>query len=238
MKTTLLVLALSLNAFALGVQGGRAIITGPHCNDGNTRVVFSPDNATFTILYDELSTSTRDGVRSESAVHAPNKICRIRIPFTTARGKQVELQQVDYRGFVSAPSDKAYGVIESKHRFPNGTVVVANGRWPSDRMLSGLLFFKQGPFQENVTWAARYSPTASSPNMGLHVSLCDGAANLDIETSIRAHSFDPADEVEVMLDSADATLGASATYKVVEKNCDEVNRRRERVCRRGTCPQG
>lgn len=236
MKATLLALTLSLSAHALTVQGGRAIISGPHCNDGNTRVVFSPDNATFSILYDDMTTSTRDAVRGEGTVFAPAKTCRIRIPFVTVRGKQVELQQVDYRGFVSVSAARAYAVIESKHQFPRGTVVVSNGRWPSDRLNSGVTFLKEGPFQDDVTWAARFSPTATSPNMGLHISLCDGNANLDIETTIRAHSFEPDGEVEVMLDSADASLGASATYRVVEKNCDEVNRRRERVCRRGTCP--
>ncbi len=239
MKYLLLaILSLSASsAFALGVES--VSITGPDCDSSNTSVVFSPDNATFSILYGSMETTSQGGPRDYDMgkAIAPQRRCKITIAYRPAAGKQVELQQIDYRGFVSAPTDKSYGIIESKHRFLGGSIAMGTGRSPSEHLNSGVFIIKQGPYQDDFSWSARFSPTSHFPNLGMHISNCTGKADLVIDTNVRGHSFDIEQDVSVVLDSADARLGGqAAVYKVVENKCDKINQARDRVCRNRVCP--
>jgi hypothetical protein len=210
-------------------------------------VVFSPDFSTFSVLYQGMETGTagldpalrrrleEDELRQMALMATPRR-CKIQIAFRVAPGKQLELQQIDYRAYVNAPSDRTFAVIESKHLFIGGSIVMGRGRNPSDWHLNGVTMLKQGPFDDDLVWSARFSPTATTPNLGLHVSNCSGTADFGMDTIVRSHTFDPAVDVFVALDSADATMSEqSAVYRIAEKNCDETNRRRDRVCRNGRC---
>lgn len=227
----------TMSAHALSVES--VSITGPDCNSSNTSVVFSPDYSTFSILYGSMETSSQGVPRDleMGKAVAPMRRCKILIAFRPAAGKQVELQQIDYRGFVSAPSDKSYGIIESNHRFLGGSVAMGTGRMPSANLNSGIFIIKQGPFQDDFNWSARYSANAHFPNLGLQISNCTGKADLSIDTNVRGHSFDMDQDVDVVLDSADARLGGqTATYKLVENKCDKNNQARDRICRNRACP--
>jgi hypothetical protein len=247
---TVLALAFCLSttvAHAITVAPGGVSITGPDCDPNNTTVAFSPDFSTFSILYQSMETSTVGVLRRvnsnpeeydpSASVFAPPKRCNVKIAFRPAAGKQLELQQIDYRAYVNVPDDKSYAVIESKHRFLQGSLVTGGStRNPSEWYIQGNLMLKQGPYDGEFVWSARYAPTATRPDMGLHVSNCTGVADFVIETTVRGHVFNSSEEVYVMLDSADGTLQEqSAVYKIAEKNCDATNRRRDRVCRNGRC---
>ncbi len=237
----LIALALSLTAFsaqAITVSG--VSISGPDCDSSNTSIAFSPDNATFSILYGAMDTTTQGMDRDNSVeqLRAPERKCAIKIGFRPAAGKQLELQQIDYRGFVSAPTSQVTGVIESLHRFLGGSVQSGRGRTPSEWLRNGILLVKQGPFQDDFVWSARYSPTANDPNNGLHLSNCTGTADFIINTTVRGYTSDINQDVSVVLDSADGRVGGSQTaiYKIVEKKCDSQNQSRDRICRNRACP--
>jgi hypothetical protein len=244
----ILAICLSITAaHSITVAPDGVSISGPDCDPSNTVVVFSPDYSTFSILYSTMETNTV-GVRRRvnpnpseydptASVFAPPKRCNVKIAFRPAPGKQLELQQIEYRAYVNAPSDQTFAVIESKHRFLQGSVVTGGvTRNPSEWYIGGVTMAKQGPFVDELEWSARFDATARTPDMGLQVSNCTGVADFTIETTVRAHSFNPDQDVYVMLDSADGTFQEqSAVYKIAEKNCDSTNRRRDRVCRNGRC---
>jgi hypothetical protein len=85
---------------------------------------------------------------------------------------------------------------------------------------------------QDIFWAARFTGTEKSPQLGKHISDCKGVVALEIGASVRGHSFDSSD-VTVMLDTADAEF--KQMYRLSEVPCDAWNKNRERLCRRGTC---
>jgi hypothetical protein len=205
------------------IRQARAIYYGPDCDERNTVAVFAEDFSSFSLIFSELSTST-DAVKNNKKKRvAPEKNCTISIAFEVDSGFQVEVDQVDYRGYINVPTSKTAASISSQHFFVNGSVLTNNGRILGNRLPASSGVAKVGPFEGDVVWSSRYR------NVGRHASACNGSEALALKLNLRASSRDRAAEAFVALDTADANISnrSVATYRIQVKRCDAWNRARK-----------
>jgi hypothetical protein len=202
---------------------------GPNCDPQNTQVVFSPDHSSFSILFSGMNVETQSSP-GDSAAYGYAQ-CSVDINMTIPAGMQLELRSVDYRGYMFLPSDQSYGTINSAHHFVGGTVDSPFGRSWGAQFVGGVSMINQGPFDSNVFYEANYGFGTTS---GKHYTRCSGQADLKIRVEARTHTFNVAEVSRVDLDSGDGTF--STEYGLALMPCDAHNRRLDRICRRGSCP--
>jgi hypothetical protein len=221
---------------------------GSGCPQDTASIVFAPDNSAISILYSEMNVTSdmpavgrRGRLRPNlggNGVSAGNRECIVDIDIRIPVGMQLELTSVDYRGFVDLPNDQSYATINSMPYFIGGTVDSAFGRMAGSQLIGGTSFIKRGPLTDSVFWQANYAGQSIRGNgfvSGKNISACRGQANLRIKTQTSTHTFDPSIVASLYLDSADAAF--SAQYGLTLKPCDAENRKREKLCSRGSCPK-
>lgn len=207
---------------------------GAGCPQGSAQISFSPGNSAFSILFGgPMNISSADSPSPESNASYGYADCTIDLDISIPVGQQLELASVDYRGFMSLPSSQTYGRIISTHYIRGGTVDTPNRRrdWGS-RYIGGVTMSKQGPLDSDVFFRANYGFGVSP---GKLYSRCSGSANIRIKVEAATHTFDVSQNTLVTMDSADGSFAAD--YGIALRPCDAENRRLDKICKRGSCPQ-
>lgn len=192
------------------VELKHAYTKGTGCPIGTARVVLTPDNSTFSILYDQMTTSA-SGIRVTG-----RKNCDAFITLTFPRGKMLELEAVEYRGFLSLDGPGAWGYVSSKAYFLNGKVVTPEGlRMISTDMSAPIYrFFRQGPLEQNFEW----NSSDFKGRSGRAMSPCLGETTVKVLTEVMASNGPEGGKGVVSLDTADGTF--SQKYRMILKNCE------------------
>lgn len=168
-------------------------LAGEGCPSGSASVTLSPDQSSFSILFDELSV---DAQATESTV-AKSKTCAILLGLKISGPYRLAIVGSDVRGFVSV-SESAQASIRVKHHpFMN----VALG---APQFMDFSRNF-QGPTEENVIMQSRFTNLPMWSNCGVHMS--NGAENMpymQINIDINATSNNPAENTLVTIDSLDS----------------------------------
>jgi hypothetical protein len=209
---------------------------GSGCPDGSAQISFTSDNSIFSVLYSVMNVDTNQNRDLNGSMNMGYLECSVDIGITIPMGMQLELTEVIYNGFMNLPDDKTYGTINSTQHFVGGTVDHAFGRVPGSMLIGGLSFIKKGPLSENVQFKTSYLQKGKNGLVtGKHISSCEGKADFKMKTQIKAHTFNLESLGSVVLDTADAEFGSQ--YQLALKPCDEINKRRIRICKKGTCPK-
>jgi hypothetical protein len=176
---------------------------GNGCPDGTMRVTFSPDNLSFTILFDQfVADSAADGGRKGAMS------CDAILPISLPENQQMEITRVDYRGFVNMPKG-GKGDLRSSFNFVD---VREHGK---DKDRINIRFKFEGPVSEN------YELSTGDMNNGrgmkdTEVSPCGGDTQLRIhnDAQVRGGKDQPA---QLTIDSIDGS--SNAVYFVNWKSC-------------------
>ncbi len=183
------------------VGHGREAYAGSGCPAGTMRVVFAPDNLSFTMLFDQFIAKV-DPVKK---VNRDQMNCDAVIPVTIPNGMQMEITNVDFRGFVALPANSR-ARLHSMFNFSGG----GGGK---DRI--NMKYDFQGPLMEDYQIS---SDTVESNGRAAdsEVSPCGGQADLRVSTKLMLVSKGP-DQASLTLDSIDGS--AHAVYYVNWRTC-------------------
>jgi hypothetical protein len=98
---TLSLLVASLTSFAQDdIQLGHPAYGGNGCPSGTASVTLSPDAKSLSLIFDQFISEAGPGVGKT----IDRKSCNIAVPVHVPQGMSVSVISVDYRGFVSLPS--------------------------------------------------------------------------------------------------------------------------------------
>ncbi|MBK9323292.1 MAG: DUF4360 domain-containing protein [Bdellovibrionaceae bacterium] len=181
---------------------GAPVYGGNGCPQGSMRVVFSPDNLSFSLLFDQFIAEVVDPSASPKDVMA----CDVIIPLQIPNDMQMTITRIDFRGFSALP-ERARGVLHSMFNF--------RGRGDGDRM--NLRYIFNGPLMENY----ELSSDALAPGE-TETSPCGGAFQLRILNQLRIHTARKGEPASITLDSVDGS--SEATYFVNWQACSGQRR--------------
>ncbi len=180
------------------VTVGTPVYGGNGCPQGTMRAVFSPDNLSFSLLFDQFIAEVTDPAGSPRDIMT----CDAMIPMQIPNGMQMSITRVDLRGFSALP-EQARAVLHSVFNF--------RGRGDGERM--NLRYNFSGPLMENYE--------VSSDTLGpgdTETSPCGGSFQLRILNQLRIRAAKKGEPASITLDSVD---GASeATYFVNWQTCN------------------
>jgi hypothetical protein len=190
---------------------------GSGCPEGTMRVVFAPDNLSFTVLFDRFVADTATGARERR----DRMSCEATLPIQIPEGQQMEITRVDYRGFVSIPQGgrgslhSVFNFVEDEDRIPGRPGFGrGRGRWRDrDRINVRYNFF--GPISENY----EISTGTMNEGRGLlqsEVSPCGGEAQLRLRNDVVVIS-PQGQQAQLTVDSIDGS--ANAVYFVNWRSC-------------------
>lgn len=198
-------------------QPGQLRHGGNGCPEGTMRVVFAPDNLSFTVLFDKFvadTTTNQNGRRDRMS-------CEAVLPIQIPEGQQMEITRVDYRGFVSIPQGgrgslhSMFNFVEDEERVPGRPGFGrGRGRW-RDKDRINIRYNFQGPLAEN------YEISTGTMNEGrgllqTEISPCGGEAQLKMRNDVQVMS--PAGQQgQLTVDSIDGS--ANAVYFVNWRSC-------------------
>lgn len=209
----------------------RAESFGYGCPDaGSTSISFAPDNSSFSILF-----STMD-VKIETDVPSPlptRKECYVDIDFKIPENMQLEIYEVEYRGFMSLSSSNASGIVKNNHYFLPGVIEKNNGSvGGGGEKDGGMIKISSGPLNDSFYWNSR---RVEGGQLKKFASTCRGRANLRIDSEVNVDAFKPGDFAFVQLDSGDVNF--SGQFKLGLAPCGAANKYRQKVCKKGKCYQ-
>lgn len=104
---------------------GHPTAAGNGCPEGTVRAVTSPDGNEISILFDNFQIEVAPGNWSRPQLQ---KICRFQIPLSVPQGYELDLTQIDYRGFAQltggnrawiATSANSHSFIHENHNRSN-----------------------------------------------------------------------------------------------------------------------
>lgn len=196
---------------------GRLQHGGNGCPDGTMRVVWAPDNLSFTVLFDQFVADSTTGVRGRR----DKMSCEATIPVEIPEGQQMEITRVDYRGFVSIPAGgrgtlhSMFNFVEDESRIPGRPGFGrGRGRW-KDRDRVNVRYNFAGPIAEN------YEISSGDMNGGRgmrqsETSPCGGEAQLKMKNDVVVMA-PQGQQASLTVDSIDGS--ANAVYFVNWKSC-------------------
>ena len=181
---------------------------GTGCPVGSARVVLTPENSVFSILYDQMDTKAA-GSRKEQ-----RKQCDTTITLQIPAGQQLEFNFVRYNGFMGLENSSSWGYVNSRAYFLDGTVQFPGMTPQKSTDLSApiLRFFQPGPREENFTWTGEYKGTY--PRI---VSPCNGRAVVRVRAEVITSIGPEGGSGMTTLDTADGVF--SQTYKMTLRAC-------------------
>lgn len=101
---------------------------GNGCPQGTVSATLSPDKKSLSILFDQFIVEANKNDRTA------RKHCNVAIPVKVPDGISVSIFNVDYRGFVSIPTDRDYAILSAEYFFAGkrGLVFTKKIRKPGD----------------------------------------------------------------------------------------------------------
>ncbi len=186
------------------VPVGQPTHGGNGCPAGTMRVAFSPDNLSFSILFDQFVAEAAGGKGQKRDVLACDSLIPIEIP----PNMQMEITRVDYRGFVALPQDaraRLHTVFNFRGRGGDG-----------DRM--NMRFDFQGPVTDIYEISTDLLNDAKG---GTEVSPCGGNTVLRVYNQLQVISKKAGEPAQATIDSIDGT--SNAVYHVNWRACTGRN---------------
>jgi len=196
---------------------GRLQHGGNGCPDGTMRVVWAPDNLSFTVIFDKfVADTTTAGPRGRDRM-----TCEAVLPVQLPEGQQMEITRVDYRGFVSIPAGgrgalhSMFNFVEDENRIPGRPGFGrGRGRW-RDRDRINVRYNFAGPVAEN------YEISTGDMNGGqglqqTETSPCGGEAQLKMRNDVVVMA-PQGQQASLTVDSIDGS--ANAVYFLNWKSC-------------------
>jgi hypothetical protein len=181
----------------INVGPGAPAYGGNGCPQGTMRVVFAPDNLSFTVLFDQfVAQTTGNGQKKD------NLSCDALIPIQLPDGMQMQITRVDFRGFVGLPDDKSRAELHSVFNFRG-----AGG--DGNRM--NLHYRFAGPLMDNYEVS---TDAMDDQQVAPETSPCGGQTRLRIFSEMKVVSKNNG---SATIDSIDG--GAHAIYYVNWQSC-------------------
>jgi hypothetical protein len=181
---------------------------GNGCPAGTMRVVFAPDNLTFTILFDKFTADTTSSDGGQRGAMS----CDAILPVTLPANQQMEITRVDYRGFVNVPQG-ARGALAAMFNFQGQDNHGRGGNGNHDRI--NLRYIFTGPISENYEISTG-DMTGGRGTPLSEASPCGGDAQLRVRNVVRVISPHE-QQAQLTIDSIDGS--ANAIYYVNWKAC-------------------
>lgn len=176
---------------------------GNGCPEGTMRVVFAPDNLSFTVLFDQFVADTATNQRGRR----DRMGCEALLPVQIPEGQQMEITRVDYRGFVGVPAG-GRATLHSVFNFVEG-----RGRKDRDRI--NIRYAFTGPLAENYELSTG-DMTAKRGSQHTETSPCGGEALLKLKNEVMVMA-PKGEQASLTVDSIDGS--ANAVYFVSWKGC-------------------
>lgn len=188
------------------VPVGRPQAGGNGCPAGTMRVVFAPDNLSFSILFDQFVAEATSDKGQKRDVMA----CDMLIPIEIPAGLQMEITRVDYRGFVSLP-ERSTARLHAMFNF--------RGRGGDGHRLN-LRFNFQGPVADDYIISTDLL-NGGGREVNPEVSPCGGSVNLRVYNQLTLMAKGKDAQAQVTIDSIDGQ--SNAVYHVNWRACRAAN---------------
>ncbi|GLD98794.1 hypothetical protein PINS_up007512 [Pythium insidiosum] len=174
---------------------GKATIAGSGCPPGSTAVVPSTDGQSVSIMFMSYAASTADGSRVRRS-------CNLAVPVRARPGFSIGFFKVDFRGWAYVPDAANATARLSNEYFFSGQRGPLVDRWFA-RGYNDEIFESNEITFESVVW-----------------SECGSTTNFRINTAVtvtKPKGLD--DDVQVQIDTADATVDGQVQVYVTYKAC-------------------
>ena len=180
------------------VMIGNAVYGGNGCPQGTMQAVLSPDNLSFSLLFDKFIAEVSEATSGPRDVMT----CDILIPMQVPEGMQMTITRVDLRGFSALP-ERARGMLHSVFNF--------RGKGGDGNRMN-LRYAFSGPIMENYELS---SDTLTG--LDVETSPCGGDFKLRILNQLRVQSPRKREQASLTLDSIDGS--SEATYFISYGTC-------------------
>lgn len=172
-------LVTSLTAAADDIALGHPAYGGNGCPAGSASVTLSPDAKSLSIIFDQFLTEA--GPASRKTID--RKSCNIAVPVHVPQGFSVSVLSVDYRGFVSLPS-QAQATLNAEYFFA-GMVGPRFARQFQGRTEQEYLFNNTLGVQATV-----WSPCGADTNLRVNASMMVRNTNRQLDALATVDSAD------------------------------------------------
>ncbi|KAJ0408702.1 hypothetical protein P43SY_001926 [Pythium insidiosum] len=174
---------------------GKPTVFGSGCPPGSTAVVPSSDGQSVSVMFMSYAASTADGVRVRRA-------CNLAVPVRARPGFSIGFFKVDFRGWAYVPdAANTMARLSNEYFFAGQRGPVVDrvfGRGYNDE-----IFESNEITIESVVW-----------------SECGSTTNFRINTAVTvAKPRGVQDDVQVQIDTADATVDGQVQVYVTYKQC-------------------
>lgn len=187
------------------LERGQLRHAGNGCPEGTMRVVFAPDNLSFTVLFDQFVADTATGPRGRR----DRMSCEALLPVMIPEGQQMEITRVDFRGFAGVPAG-GRATIHSVFNFVEG----ARGRG-RDRDRINVRYNFSGPLAENYEISTG-DMKGNRNSTASETSPCGGEAMLRLKNDVTV-TAPRGEQASLTIDSIDGS--ANAVYFVSWSSC-------------------
>ncbi|GAB9468635.1 hypothetical protein Gpo141_00005949 [Globisporangium polare] len=178
---------------------GQLVIGGSGCRPESVSAVPSTDNTSVSVLFSSFEAKTNnDATRVRSA-------CAIALPVNALPGQSIGLFKVDYRGYVYVPNvQRASAALSNEYFFAGQQGIrIKRTYQPGDSMD---IFESNSINFQSVIW-----------------SPCGGSTTFRVNTAIMAaRPAQSPEDVQIFVDSLDATVHGSIQIAVASRKCDPL----------------
>jgi hypothetical protein len=174
------------------IQLGQPAYGGNGCPSGSASAVLSPDNKSLSILFDQFIVEAGGAKGSTS-----RKTCNVAIPVHVPQGYSLSIISVDYRGYVSLPSQ-------------------ASARMTAEYFLAGSL----GPRFDKSFMGKTDTDYTFTNDIGVQAQVwspCGADTTLRVNAAMLVRTNRYNDQAMATVDSADFKAGV--LYKLQWKTC-------------------
>lgn len=176
--------------------------SGNGCPEGTMRMAFSPDNLSFSILFDQFIAELKEGAQQRRDIMA----CDVMVPIQIPEGIQMEITRVDFRGFVALP-ERVRAAMASQFSFQGARGYTDNTQ---------LRYRFSGPSIENYEISSDVIGDSSmAPSVG--TSPCGGMVFLRIRNQVSIISGRSSQQATATIDSIDGA--GQSVYHVNWRAC-------------------
>ena len=176
---------------------GTPTFFGSGCPKNSVAIIPSSDGQTFSVLFSEYNAETSRGVNRD------RKSCNLAVPVNVKSGVSIGIFRVDYRGNAFVPNVRgASAQFDAEYTF-------AGQRGPSITKT-----FQPG-FNDDIFISNKISVGA------IVWSPCGASTNFRINSAVTAlkRNTGAGDEVQIAIDSVDATVESGFRYYVTTRKC-------------------